>query len=255
MRGRRGQITIFVILGILIVVAIAMIFVLYDNTKPDKSTDAEQNPEGNIEACVKDQVEKAVDLIFENNGYVEESEFVKEFKGEKVPYLCYTEFNYVRCIVKEPVLIEHLEVEIYDYINPKIGDCFESLKDSLERKGYDVEYSGGFEFEVDLIPGAVKTTINRKLSIEKTGEPKRFENYEVRFQSSLFDVANIVHEIIRQETLYCNSEYVELMRNYPHITIEKYQTGDLETVYTIEDTRANKIFKFAVRGCNLEVPK
>jgi len=251
--NKRAQITIFIILAILIVIAIVLVFVLYERVIPEPPPNPIEEPERNIEQCVGVFVEEAVDKIIARGGYVDEPMLTKNFKGADITYLCFTASNNARCIMIEPVFIEHLEEEIYDYIEPEVENCFEKLEQELEEENYNVDIEEDLEFSVTLIPGMIKTKIKREVSISGKGKAEEFKQFESRFSTSLYDMAILIQEINRQEAIYCNSEYDDLMLANTWAKIEKFQVGD-DKVYTVKDTRIDKEISFALRNCVLPVP-
>ena len=253
-KNKRGQITIFVIVAILIVAAIILLFWFYNRTIPEIQPDAGENPQANIEHCINSYVEKDVDKIMENSGYIKKSNLTKNFQGQDIPYLCYIPINYARCIVVEPVLIGHIEKEIYNDMKSKIAGCFAILETEAEKSGYSVNMESGMNFSITLIPGDVKTIIIKKITLSKAGEIKKFNEFEARYHTPLYDMAVIIQEIIRQEGMYCGSDYTNIMRANTWIEIDKFQTGDDNKIYTIKDTRTGKEIKFAIRGCVLNTP-
>ena len=117
--NKRGQITIFIIIAVLLVAAIILLFWFYNRDVTPVQPDAGENPQYNIEHCINSYVEKDVNKLIENSGYIKKSNLTKNFNGQDIPYLCFVPINYARCIVVEPVLIEHLEKEIYNDIKTK----------------------------------------------------------------------------------------------------------------------------------------
>ena len=253
MTNKKAQITIFIIIAILIVVAVVLIFVLYNRTIPKPGPSASENPEKNIEQCINGYVEEAVDKIIANGGYVDEPVLSKNFKGNNITYLCFIGINYARCLVIEPVFIEHLEEEIHDYIEPEVEECFEKLEEELEKEKLDADIEENTEIKIELMPGTVETTIQKKVTIQGKDKSEDFEKVRARYSTSLYDMAIIIQEIVRQESIYCNSEYEEIMRANTWVEIEKFQQYD-DTVYTVRDTRIDKEISFALRNCVLTVP-
>ncbi len=252
--NKRGQITIFIIIAVLLVAAIILLFWFYNRDVTPVQPDAGENPQYNIEHCINSYVEKDVNKLIENSGYIKKSNLTKNFNGQDIPYLCFVPINYARCIVVEPVLIEHLEKEIYNDIKTKIAGCFNNLESEAEKSGYSVNMESGINFSINLIPGDVQTIINKKITLSKAGEVKKFNEFEAKYHSNLYGMAIITQEITRQESSYCGSDYANIMRTNTWAEIDKFQTGDDNKIYTIKDTTTNDEIKFAVRGCVLNTP-
>jgi len=254
LENKKGQLTIFIIIAVIIIAAIIFLFWFFNRMTPITPPSAGENPQVNIEHCINSQVEKSVGKIMNNSGYVKKSNLTKNFDGKDIAYLCYTKSNYARCIVIEPVLIEHIETEIYNDIKNKIDECFINLKTDLEKEGYSVTIESGMGFSINLVPGDVETIINKKITITKADETRKFGEFKINYHTPLYDMAIIIQNIVRQESLYCNSEYTLIMRANPWIEIDKFQTGDDVKIYTLKDIKTKKEIKFAIRGCVLNTP-
>ena len=87
------------------------------------------------------------------------------------------------------------------------------------------------------------------MTLTKTGETTKEENFKVVIPSRIYDLAIVSQEIVSQEAKFCNFETVGFMLLYPDFKIERFTTGDLNKIYTITHKKTREKFKFAVRGC------
>ena len=245
--GKRGQVTIFIILGLLFIVILAILFLLFRGVEPTINTADEENPQQYIDSCVGDAVEEAVEILMRQGGYLEPTNF-KLYGNEKLPYLCYTRNYYEKCINQEPMLIEHLEKEITFYIKPKIEGCFVGLKTGLEKKSYEVTM-GDLELDTDMTTGRIFVDVNNSFKMVKGGRIDEFEKFEVEVSHPLYDLAIVALEVVNQEAQFCNFEYLGYMIFYPDYDIRKFTTGDDVKIYTLRDLQSGKEFKFAIRSC------
>ncbi len=254
MKNKRGQITIFVILGVLVVVSIGLLFVLYDRSGLDVEPSNPEEADRFISQCVSQAVDESVDIIIDNGGYIGEEFLGMEFEYELIPYWCYTSRVNTRCTPLEPITVEHFEKEIEKSIEVKIGDCFENLREELDSRGYDVDLGVLNGFSVNLVEGNIEIFIDRRVDFEKSDEPRRFDNFDVSVRSPLYKLVIASQEIVRQEVTYCNSDYVLIERGGSNLNIDKFQTGDDRKIYTVEDLISEKGWKFAIRNCVLSTP-
>jgi len=267
-KNNRGQITVFVIIGIVIVVGILLLFLFSGRLNPPPSVDdivsAEEQPQESIEQCIGLAVEEASDLLIENGGYITKSYLNVTFiypKGyykqgifEDVPYYCYTQRYRTRCIPQEPVLMEHLKDELEMYLEDKIEDCFDDFERELKRKAYSVNIGEKESQELILLPGKINIDIEREVVISKSGESKKFTDFSSTTNTRLYDMAEVIQEIVSEEARYCNSDYIQIMRYNTWAKITKYVTQSNIEIYTIKDMASEKEFMFAVRGCVLPIP-
>ncbi len=243
-KQNKAQVTIFIIIALIIVVAIALIFVVW--RKPTLPVSPETNPENYIEKCIKESTEEAISILSEQGGDIKPEGSVM-YKSKNITYLCYNANFYKPCINQRPLFIEHIEEQITNYIEPKMQECFSSLRTELEKRGYAVELEE-MNITTELQTKKVVVTIDRKLEMTK-GETRRFEQFKAQVSWPLYDLAKITMEIANQEARYCNFDALGFMIIYPKYDIEKFRTGDSDTIYTLKDTPTGKEFIFAIRSC------
>jgi len=247
MRGKKGQISMFIIIAVILVVGVALFFVFREE---GFSFLREIDVRGYIDGCVKDATIEAVSIMLPQGGYISPTNY-KLYEGNKVQYLCYNQNYYYSCINQEPRYIEHLEKEIKSYVEPKVEECFYSLKKELEKRDYKVDI-GKMNLFVELNPGVVEININRKLDMSKQEESLQYKKFNSRVSSPLYDLAVIAVEIASQEAKFCNFEYVGYSLLYPRFIIEKDQVGSEETasdIYKIKEKASGKELLIAIRSC------
>lgn len=256
MRKKRGQVTIFIIMGIIIVSAIALFLILRTGIVPKIGGGKETNPNTFLEACIEDKVKEAIEIISSQGGYVNPTLY-KRFKFEDedspidISYLCYAQIGGVLCVNQEPMLIQHLKNEIKNYLlqdSDYVEGCFNDLISSLERQNYDVVpvYNG---FEVELMPKKIIIDIDAELTLTKTGETSKLENFKTIIPSRLYELADMVQRIVNREATSCEFNHYEMFL-YPKFDINEFgPTLDSSIIYTVRHEKSNEEFIFAVRGC------
>ena len=138
---KKGQVTIFIIAGILVVAAIVVFFFFRQGIIPGIGEKPEENPGSFLEVCIEDKLIEGVEKISSQGGYLENPlNRTFKFSNEKVftdiSYLCYQNNYYLSCINQEPMLIQHLKAEVKDYVLDDVRKCFDNLVSSLDRRGY-----------------------------------------------------------------------------------------------------------------------
>lgn len=245
-KSKHAQITIFIILGILIVALIILFFFVL---KPGFISSSERdNPQVYMEECAKEATEKAIEIMLPQGGYISPSNY-KLFLDDKVGYLCYTKQYYVTCVNQEPMYIEHLENEIKNNIEGRIKECFSSVKSDLEKRNYNIE-EGELNLTIELNPGRAEVIMNKKFNLEKNNQESKYEEFKARVNSPLYDLAIIAQEIASQEAEYCNFEYLGYNMIYTDTEVEKYVTGDSIKIYTITDKKSKQALRIAIRSCS-----
>ena len=108
--GIRGQVTVFIIIALMIVVFGALIYMFYPQISSNARTDT-KSPEAFIQTCMEDEIEDAVEILSSQGGSMD-PEFYSLYLDDKVEYLCYTNEFYKTCVVQQPMLKQHIESEI-----------------------------------------------------------------------------------------------------------------------------------------------
>lgn len=255
MKKKRGQVTIFIIIGIVIVSAVSLFLLFRGGVIPEIGKARETNPSAFLDSCIEDKVREAVEVIGLQGGYISNplhKSFL--FKDEESPtdisYLCYNQNDYLPCVNQEPMLIQHLEDEIKSYISDEVNLCFSRLTSSLGRQGYtvDANYEEG-NFEVELMPKKVVIEINAELTLTKTGETTKQEDFKISIPSRFYDLIEVVNRIVNGEASSCDFNYVFFIMNNAEFDIDKFKTADSTEIYVIKHEDTNEKFNLAIRGC------
>ncbi len=255
--NKRGQITIFIILGVVIIAAIAVFLIFGADIGERIGISGETNPEGFLDSCLKDKVKQGIEIISMQGGSVSNS-LNKSIllKDEKSPtdisYLCYNQNDYLPCVNQEPMLFQHLEDEIKNYISDEVTNCFNDLGTSLGRRGYSVQKELR-SFEVKLQSKRVVIETDSEITLTKAGETSKQEDFTIFVGSRLYEIAGVVNKIVNDEAIACNFNYVFFMMNNPEFNIHRFPTADSTEIYVIRHEDTNERFNLAIRGCVMSV--
>jgi len=253
MVNKRGQLTIFIIVGILIVVGIVLFFFLKTEIGQDIIGIRETNPNAFLASCMEGKVKEAVYLISEQGGYIENPlnrsfKFEGEDSYKDISYLCFNRNYYYPCINQEPMLMSHLKNEIKKYIFNDVKDCFEDLRPNLEKE-YEVISANYEGFEVELKPKKIIVNIGGELALKKAGESFILQDFELVEESRFYEIVIVVQEILSQNARFCAFSHLGHTAFHPEFEISKFKTGDSTIFYTITYKETGERFRFAIRGC------
>ena len=242
MKLKKGQVSIFIILGILIVVVLLLLF------SRDAGFDtifAKQSPYQEIEGCAQTAIQEGLDILMLQGGVIESENYFR-YEGKKIDYVCYSENEYENCIMQKPILTNTIRDELVKYSTPKIKSCLNSVKSSLEGRGYSVVMRDP-EIVIDLVPDNVLVDMNLGLRIEKTGV-ESFDHIRTGIKSKIYNFALITSSISQWETRYGDSETLNYMLYYPSLKVEKKKQSEGTTIYILTDRDSNEKFYFASRS-------
>jgi len=264
-RGKRGQTTIFIIIGILIVVGVALFFVLSGDEEPEQgySDISKVSPSTFFKDCLKNNVKTTIRKLNYQGGYLENPLNISfKFPNESsydVSYLCYTSSTYKTCNVMEPLLINHLQEEIKKEFESHslVRKCWDSLEENYEAADYD--FDGSYEgYEVQLKRDNLIIELKEvDLTASRVNETIDINEIKPEFSTKLYNNARVAIDIISQQAEYGSFNEESYMALYPETDItwdfpgkesnKSYITKDTK-IYTIENEQTKEKFRFAVRS-------
>jgi len=250
--NKKSQITIFIILGIILVAAVVIYFALRGDIRIPGIHPRITDFSSEMEKCVSDNTLKAVNIMLPQGGLIN-PEHYKLYKDSSVEYLCYTNLYYKPCINQHPMYLNDLSGEIKNYISGKVEDCFYNLQQEYQSKGYNVNMQAT-NMNVILNPKQINVVIDKKIDVSKNNEAKSYSGFNIKVNSPLYDLAMIASKIVADEAKYCYFESLGNNLLYPDYLIEKTNVGYDETsskIYSITEKFSGKTLLIAIRGCAL----
>ncbi len=247
MQKKRGQLTIFIIIAIL-VVAIVALFFAFPKLRTAVGIEKPESPEKFIQTCLEDAIKENVDTISKQGGSMEPSPNIL-YQDEKIQYLCYTPQKAQACVVQIPFLEKHIEEEIKNSIDDDVDFCFSSLKQSYDDRGYTTNLKKG-EIAVELLPKKILTTMNYDFTFSKADEIQRREVFRVIVNNNLYELVSIAQSIMDWEILMGDSFEQSYMEFYTWLRVEKDRPNDDSTIYTLTDKNTQNKFVFAMQSWN-----
>lgn len=244
MKEKRGQVTIFIIIGILIIVAGVLIYFLFPGINEDISSET-QNPERYIQQCLVETLQENTNKIISQGGSIEPEHYIM-YQGEKIEYLCYTEEYYKTCVVQQPMLKNHIEQEIKESIQEKADSCFNEMENSFEERGYEVNLRKK-DMDVHIVPEKTFIEFNHSLTLEKE-TTQNYGGFRVVMNNNLYELIFIAMSIIDWETSYGDAETTIYMDYYRDIKVEKKKQSDGSTIYILSDRNDGTKLQFASRS-------
>lgn len=243
--NKRGQVTIFIILAIVIVALGILIYMFYPQIRSTLGFQ-EQNPNSFIQTCLQDKLKETVDVLGPQGGLLN-PEFYYTYQGDKIRYLCYTNENFETCTVQEPLLKQTIESEVKGEITSDVKECFDELESSFRSQGYEVDLNRG-EFAVELLPKRVAAMFNYSLSLRRGDDVQTNEQFIVALNNNLYELVSIANSIISYEASLGDVETTTYMNYYRDLRVEKKKQSDGTTIYILTDLNTEDKFQFASRS-------
>lgn len=250
--NKKGQLTIFIIVGVIIVVGVGVFFLFRQGLIPNLGGSKEINPNSFLKSCLEEKVEEGVNILEHQGGSIspllsKKFRFDEDDRFWNITYLCYTQQFYESCVNQEPILIRHLENEMNEYIHEEVTSCLDALENSLLKQSYEVttDYR---DIGVDFVSKKMRLNIDGEIVLSKNDEESKIKNLKLEFPTIIYDLAIVAQEIVAQESRNCYFSHTGYMLMHPEYGIDIFRVEDTE-IYTVRLRDSSHKFRLAVQGC------
>jgi hypothetical protein len=221
MRSKKGQVTLFIILAIVLVAGVVSFFLLRDRIGGIRLPASIEPAYNTFLTCLEEETEIGISVLESQGGYIELPDFEPgsvhmpfssqlNFLGNPIPYWYYVSGNNIQ---KEQVPTKNdMESELQSFVEERIRSC-----------NLDGHYDEGFEIVleepevlIDIKKNDVQVKLNMKMTIEKGDDKAIVKNHQVNVKSklgTLYDSAMEVYEKERRD-LFLENFGVDILRLY-----------------------------------------
>lgn len=255
--SKKGQITIFIVIGIILLVSISVI--LWVNNQKTQTTSSELDKKINynvegfqtyVESCIKQETEPAIKVLGLNGGTLDQLNSYKMYDGKRFKYLCTQGQTNKDC--KNVILTrQDLEIELEEYLEKKLKECIDL--EVFKKRGYRIT-SQNTQVDVKITTRSVLVNLNYPVTFEKNNEKTYFNEFILDLDNPLSQLYELSNQIINHETIegFFNKEEWETSHN-SIIEINKHKAYP-DIIYSLvkEDEKTNEVyeFNFAIQGKN-----
>lgn len=245
MKNKRGQVTLFIIIGIIIVVSALLIFMFKPKITSTIKFNSE-NPSAYIDTCIEDKITETLSQIYLNGGNLEPNSFVM-YDSEKINYLCYTNEYNQPCVNQQPLLKSHIENELYSVIKFTLDDCFDELANNYEKKGYATNLRKG-NLDIKIQTENILFNLTNYEIIVTKQDTNTYNSFDISIKSNLYMILSIVNNIIEEEIKIGDINTMFYMNLFRNFNLEKNQINGGTTIYVLTDKKTGDKFQFASRS-------
>jgi hypothetical protein len=182
--GKRGQVTIFIIIAILLIAIVALFFLFKDKINVFRAPD---NPVFMyVESCITETGEDGILYIAKNGGYVYAPSLSS---SEGVPYYYHNDKSYV------PAL-DRVENQLSEYVEMALSACTDEFGEFPE---LEVE-EGEVSCQTKIQENEVVINVNYPLVVKKGEDTTRFEDFRsVKINSRIYTMHDSINKIIERQ--------------------------------------------------------
>lgn len=251
MQNKKSQIAIFILLGIVLLIAVSFIVYTKNETKKIEEELIDLPLEIQpiklfVDSCIKQTSEEGIDFISLQGGYYDVPEpNVNEFIFE-VPYYFYSGQN--NFPQKDAI-----QEELGRYIEDNLNSCLNNFL-VLKDQGYEIE-QGSIEADTKFIQNRVLVNLEYPLTIKKQDTEFKLEKFISTIDFDFNHIYEILIDIQNEQQKHMNAMPLGALSDlayYYNFSFEIYNNKGEDKIYSLifNETHFLKnpyIFSFAVK--------
>lgn len=256
---KRGQVALFIILGVVVVAGISVVVLMFTNQIPNIAT-----PSGTTDAerflaqCIGQKINPEISNLTLNGGAFQHPlnltfQFDPNQDPVVVPYLCYTsEASMTPCINQNPFIVESFTANLKKSMeqHQDVEGCFNDLVASLKTQGYEVTEKYN-DFNLNINYSSISVNVDAQLTLTK-GSTERYNKFKIIIPMDKYGIYNLlwtVQDILNSEATGCGI-FTDYTTAYPNFKVNDIiDTIDKSTIFVVSDKANRYTFRFATRGC------
>jgi len=243
--GKRGQVAIFVIVGLVIIAAGVLVYFFVPEVRNVIS--GEISPNSFVSSCLEEEINNGIELLSKQGGYANPEGYIMH-QGNNIKYLCYTAQYHQTCMVQQPRLVSHFEQELSEIVKRKAEECASELRRSYQSRGYSVSGESNVDVNTSIVQDKIVINVNAPMVASKGELTQSFTAFSIERRSKIYSLLMTAVSIIDFESTYGDSETLTYVNYYPNLIMYKSKLGDGTTVYTVGDATTGEEFTFASRS-------
>jgi hypothetical protein len=249
--NQKAQVSIFIIAGIVVVALIVLMFLFFPKLQETLFPQT-KSPGEFMHDCVYQDVKDNLEIIEKQGGSLDPGHYIL-YRGEKIEYLCYTREYYKPCIMQQPNLQGHIELELAKNIEDRVNECFNTLVENNKNAGFDTGGSQKGDVIVELSKDELKVLLTHTLMLSKGEVVEAYGGNSgkpiiISIDNNLYQLVNIANSILNWEARYGKAETTTYMNYYPDLKVEKQVQGEGSTIYILTNRNSGERFQFASRS-------
>lgn len=247
--GKTGQVSTFMIVGLIILIVVALIFVARDyvgiGISSEKFLSIKMEPiKDSIFKCVDVNAKDTLDLIGKQGGTLNPQNSIF-YNGYKVNYLC-TNLNGRRECANRMMLLSDIEKELNDDLKNKIKNCAQ-VQAIGNAMFYDVKV-GEFDMTTNILDNSVNFNITYPITLTKGETKQTIKEFVRKVDVPLGSLYGYAANIINYQAIYGDFNRVPEMINSKGAIEINIAKPYPDIVYILNKRDSNYIFQFGVEG-------
>jgi len=246
---KRGQATLFIILGIVLVVLVVLYFVgVQTDIIPPLLTAGDASSElgavdEHVRGCLESIGGQYVTLIGAQGGYLSPApDTYRLYNDTTVSYLCWNQVNLVTC-TNRLLTVPHMEEELTDAIGEGLETCL-NVYDFSD----DIEAAEDWELTVEVQRDSVDLSLYYPVTITKGDDVASQDSFSENINVPLGELYDVSQDVVNGHAVLGDFEQlVYMLSKLGRYTIYKYKPYP-DVLYQLKLREGTYVFQFAIQG-------
>ena len=246
---KRGQATLFIILGIVLVVLVIVYFVaVKQNIIPPLLGGGDSASEmaaidDHVTGCLHDIGGEYVTIIGAQGGYLSPApDTFRLYNDTSVSYLCWNQVGIASCTNR--LLIEkHMEDELRDAISSALQTCI-NVYDISD----NAEAAQSWDLTVDVQRDSVALDLYYPVSVTNGDDVASQDTFSENIDAPLGELFDVAGDIVNDHAVYGDfDQLLYMLSKLSRYTIYKYKPYP-DVIYQVKLREGSYVFQFAIQG-------
>jgi len=203
--NKRGQVSVFVIVGIVLVIIVALLFILDDQNvinimgNDNSLSNKIENIKGELQDCAEEGVKEGMDLFGKQGGMFNPNDY-RRYRNYPVPYYCTNLKDNVACYNIMPTL-ESMRIEFGEYMAGYMKNCINP--EVLKSKDEFVINTGELDTDLDFNGDTVMVNVDYGITITKDEKVAKIGKLMIPVGDvPIAELYGVAHDIIESQAKY-----------------------------------------------------
>lgn len=217
---KRGQVSVFAIVGLVAVLAIVLVFFLFREYQ-DKAR-LITNPKEYLKSqlvdikrvvsnCVDENTKSELQRLYDGGGHLNPIRYT-DYYGKKVTFLCYKVKDNKPCY---NMMFDEVSVgmELRSVLGGEIKNCVDSGLEKFKHMDYEIN-TGKFSFGDIVFEGeTLLINIDYPIKLSKDVFVEEEDTFNVVMKTDFWDIAGLVSSVVNMEALGASVDLVDMNSN------------------------------------------
>ena len=255
MENKKGQVTLFVILGIVIVAVIVLLIAFRRDIIPKAGTQenidaAMNNIDKGIRECLANSADDPLRRMGLQGGYLTTPEgSYRLWDSNPISYLCYNQAGVETC-TNRFLTRAKMEEQLAEVIKNNLANCLdiEGFADVGIIKTIKVIPGDKMDLKVEVARESVNLELDYRIEVKGSEASRVKDKFEVVIRSPLGELYDVSQDILDAETTIGRFDLLTYMLQKMSAYTIQMQKPYPDKIYQIKLREKDYVFQFAVEG-------